>query len=438
MQSLLSFAPNTFNPVDSAPSSSLMPDMATEPVALFADALRVEMPDETLSEVISLRGDGTLLPGDGKRLPLSVDSPPDDVSDLADAFALEPGVDIDVDLEVDPDGDLETPTLPAGLRLRSAEKKPDNAPGIDPLSGTDRPSDDPVAALINLPAVALDPRVDAPGAAEIPPPQAASVAGEWVKPASVSSTGAPGDRIRAADKAKIDGLPIQTADRLKPLGAGFPPAAMESIAGSELNPDAEFVMRSEGIATEGLRADSNMATKGQVMPGIGAAAASAASVAGAASTLSSTDEASLTPLSDRIEVPVRDAAFGERLGEKVVLMANGRLQNASLQLSPAELGPLRVQVSVDNDVASVNFVANHTATKEAIEAALPRLRAMFEEQGLTLGQTSVGEQSADGDSADDSSERGHFAEDAQVPDGITPETAVTETRVPRGLLDTFV
>ena len=99
-------------------------------------------------------------------------------------------------------------------------------------------------------------------------------------------------------------------------------------------------------------------------------------------------------LTGRIDVPVRDVAWGEQLGQRLQLMASNRLQSAEIRLSPAELGPLRVQVAIDDGAANVSFHAQHTITREAIEQALPRLREMLAENGIALNQADIGEQGA--------------------------------------------
>ncbi len=102
--------------------------------------------------------------------------------------------------------------------------------------------------------------------------------------------------------------------------------------------------------------------------------------------------AAVQQASDLISVPVRDAAWAEQIGERVLLMAGKQMTSAEIRLTPAELGPLRVQVSVDDGAANVTFQAQHAVTREAIEQALPRLRELLAENGLSLGQASVGEQ----------------------------------------------
>ena len=57
---------------------------------------------------------------------------------------------------------------------------------------------------------------------------------------------------------------------------------------------------------------------------------------------------------------------------------------AEIRLTPAELGPIRIRVSLAADDAMVDISAAHAATRAAIEASMPTLRQMLAEQGLRL------------------------------------------------------
>ncbi|RIX83315.1 flagellar hook-length control protein FliK [Acidovorax cavernicola] len=63
---------------------------------------------------------------------------------------------------------------------------------------------------------------------------------------------------------------------------------------------------------------------------------------------------------------------------------------AELNLNPAGLGPLKVTLSIGDHQAQAAFVSAHESVRKAVEAALPQLRTSLLEQGITLGQTSVG------------------------------------------------
>ncbi len=123
------------------------------------------------------------------------------------------------------------------------------------------------------------------------------------------------------------------------------------------------------------------------------------------------------------------------LGEKVLWMAGQKLQVAELHLNPPELGPLQITLTVNNDQASAQFVSQHASVREAIEAAMPRLREMLAEGGITLGNTNVGAESFRDQAQQDA--RSHLPRGAAQAD-MGGAFAVTHTlRATRGLVDIF-
>ncbi len=99
------------------------------------------------------------------------------------------------------------------------------------------------------------------------------------------------------------------------------------------------------------------------------------------------------PLLERIPVPVQQPRdFGEAVGQRVMFMLGQGMQGARIELNPAELGPMEIQLQVRGSEAHVHFGAAHGLTREAIEAALPRLREMLAEQGFTQVNVNVGQQ----------------------------------------------
>ena len=90
-----------------------------------------------------------------------------------------------------------------------------------------------------------------------------------------------------------------------------------------------------------------------------------------------------------VHSPVGSAAWADEIGTRVVMMTEAGNHTASLKLSPEHLGPLEISITVRDDKASVWFGAAHADTRAAIETALPRLREMFEAQGLSLADAGV-------------------------------------------------
>jgi flagellar hook-length control protein FliK len=54
------------------------------------------------------------------------------------------------------------------------------------------------------------------------------------------------------------------------------------------------------------------------------------------------------------------------------------------------MGPIRIELSLNGEQASVAFSAAQPDTRTAIEQSLPLLKSMLSEQGLQLADSSVG------------------------------------------------
>lgn len=90
-----------------------------------------------------------------------------------------------------------------------------------------------------------------------------------------------------------------------------------------------------------------------------------------------------------VQPQVGSPGWGDALGQKVVWMAGQNHQVAELHLNPPNLGPMEVRLTVSHDQVSAIFVSHQPAVREAIEAAMPRLREMFADSGMTLGNAMV-------------------------------------------------
>lgn len=91
--------------------------------------------------------------------------------------------------------------------------------------------------------------------------------------------------------------------------------------------------------------------------------------------------------------------WGKALGQQMSQMGqmgqagNAGSQVAELQLNPPGLGPLKVTLSMSDHQMQAMFVSAHSSVRAAVEAALPQLRAMLADSGISLGNTSVGAES---------------------------------------------
>lgn len=94
-----------------------------------------------------------------------------------------------------------------------------------------------------------------------------------------------------------------------------------------------------------------------------------------------------------INTPVTHEAWGDEFNQKITWMATQHEQTAALHLNPPNLGPLDVVLKVSGDQATALFTSPHAAVRDAVEQALPRLRDMMADNGITLGNAMVSDQS---------------------------------------------
>jgi len=141
----------------------------------------------------------------------------------------------------------------------------------------------------------------------------------------------------------------------------------------------------------------------------------------------------------------KSPAWSQGLGERLQWLVQKDIQGADIRLNPPELGALEVKLKLSHDHgAQIHFSSPNGAVREAIEAAIPRLREMFAEAGMMLGDVNVSQQSfaqqqQNGDShGNDSGRRQDSA-------GIAPLEAVSgddrpslQKMVSNGLVDMYV
>jgi flagellar hook-length control protein FliK len=90
-----------------------------------------------------------------------------------------------------------------------------------------------------------------------------------------------------------------------------------------------------------------------------------------------------------VQVPVGQPGWDTAMGERIQWMMSRQVQQAEIKLTPPDLGPVEIRLSIQNDQTSVHFLANHSATRDALEAAIPRLRELFGEINLNLADVDV-------------------------------------------------
>ena len=278
-----------------------------------------------------------------------------------------------------------------------------------------------IAAAIS-PAIspAIAPAI-APGAAASP-----SVA---QPPVNMTVTGA----LKASEPEALD-LPRGTA---APGPDEDAPAAVAISAPTRaaLQSALSAAIRIQGGPESGTSSNQT-AGNGNDLAGIGAALSGAAASTGAAAQAPpAAAPQSAANVTAQVHAEVGSSSWATELGTRLHWMTGAGIGSASLRLTPAELGPVEVKISVHQNAASVWFSAAQPDTRTALEQALPRLKELFSAQGMNLAQAGVSDQSA----RSAPREREPHASGARAAAGreLTATSIPSATRAHQGLIDTY-
>ncbi len=141
-----------------------------------------------------------------------------------------------------------------------------------------------------------------------------------------------------------------------------------------------------------------------------------------------------TTVQYQIHSSVGTHQWANEVGNQLSLMVAHKVQSASLQLTPDNLGPVQVKIEVNNNQASVWFSADHPDTRTALEQSLPHLRELFASQGMSLMDAGVFSQSQQ-------QQAPLFNRESQSSFGgmhdMSNEVTTTQQVLKIGLLDTY-
>lgn len=97
----------------------------------------------------------------------------------------------------------------------------------------------------------------------------------------------------------------------------------------------------------------------------------------------------------QVSLPIRHENWGNAFNSQLLVMVKNQTHTAQLNIHPADLGPVEIQISMNQDQANIQFISQHGVVREVIEDAMPRLRTMLDEAGVNLGDVQVSSQDAE-------------------------------------------
>jgi flagellar hook-length control protein FliK len=221
-----------------------------------------------------------------------------------------------------------------------------------------------------------------------------------LSPATAQASGTAGDaESQATDEGEapgsLEGLTGEAADFTGQAASQALEEALQAGLAQSMNEDGDVQEGTPGLPPQfgkELAAAIREAAADQRTPDLRAPAISEASptttyAAGAApATVTAAAAGGAEPA---LRSPMGSPRWAEELGSRLVMMSTRGQQEGSLTLSPEHLGPLEVRITMQQNTASVWFGAQHADTRAALTEAMPRLRELFAEAGLSLGHSGV-------------------------------------------------
>ncbi len=299
------------------------------------------------------------------------------------------------------------------------------APGDGSAEATSAAADHELNAAADPSILALLPDTRAAAAAAIPSSADADAPNEALRSNRTSTMLLP--PLAAGSR---DAPPVSAAETTLHRASAEP-----SVATASSTTAARIPAGPEPIPQSPARGAERAATPAADMPGFALPLASNNSPAPANA---ATNAAAL-----HVPPPVSSDRWGQALGQQVLWMAQKDVQSASLTLNPPELGPVKIELQLNDAQAVASFSSALPEVRKAIEAALPELKTMFADAGLDLRQADVG--SGHADSPAHRNARDGHADDARGRQSSAPASASEPLALPgsresslsRGLLDTF-
>jgi flagellar hook-length control protein FliK len=267
-----------------------------------------------------------------------------------------------IDLPQDTDEDLQAHAAPPTLARLVAQAAVEPSEAAEPERARPARKTDPDPP--SAPAAALAEWLNRPP--NIAPSASTNARSS---PEKVVSPRTGGEAIATREKPAAAGHDDDVTHGAPPPAlAADPTAAVPALAPQEAHQRA---------ATEAARHVETRAEPGLASPMLASAALVAAASAAAPAAAPALPQVALA-------APFGTPAFASELAASVSLLARDGVQQARLQLHPAEMGPIAVQIAIDGTQARVDFTAEVAATRHAIEAGLPELASALRESGLTL------------------------------------------------------
>lgn len=109
-----------------------------------------------------------------------------------------------------------------------------------------------------------------------------------------------------------------------------------------------------------------------------------------------------------VATPITHPGWAEDVGHQITWLAEQGTSKAELVLTPPHLGRIEIKLEIGTDLSTAQFVSASPQVREALEQAMPRLREMLAQGGISLGEANVSsdQPSRDGGGSESRGQRG--------------------------------
>ncbi|KFZ30937.1 hypothetical protein IDSA_07655 [Pseudidiomarina salinarum] len=107
----------------------------------------------------------------------------------------------------------------------------------------------------------------------------------------------------------------------------------------------------------------------------------------------------------QLTATVGSQAWQNQLQQNMVQMVMHNQQQVTLRLNPADLGPIQMQLQLDDTSAQLNILTHSSQVRGALEMAMPQLREALANQGIQLTDSQVGQQGSQQQQSQQSSQQ---------------------------------
>jgi flagellar hook-length control protein FliK len=84
------------------------------------------------------------------------------------------------------------------------------------------------------------------------------------------------------------------------------------------------------------------------------------------------------------------------LGQNIQFMVGKNISRATLDVNPANLGPMKITIDQQNNQTNIQIMASHHLAKDMLDQNMPRLREWLQDAGLGNAQVTVMSSGQDG------------------------------------------